>query len=261
MSDDNTLTKELLRDRLMSVWNGALEIETTSRGLVFTMPVSYPDGWQVVLELSRKTPVGLYLSDRGKTIAWLSGRGQNVETDAFKSHLHRLCAEHFITNDHGVLHRWLPDPLDATDVHVFAEGLVAISRLDVLHDHRVAEEDVADKTVQRVFRDAGLEPRRHYKLIIDKGPKVTVDYFIQIRRPLALEIIRSRSDLTGTMQKWGYRWQELRKAYSGLAPVMLYDRNTQVIDTYEREVGERECELFCGYDETDRIHRVLQSVQ
>ncbi len=131
----------------------------------------------------------------------------------------------------------------------------------MLHEHRVAEEDVADKTVQRVFLDAGLEPHRHYKLNIAKGPKVTVDYFIEKRRPLALEIIRARNDLTGTMQKWGYRWQELRKTYRGLAPVMLYDRNTQVIDTYEREVGERECELFCGYDETDRIHELLERVQ
>ena len=26
-----------------------------------------------------------------------------------------------------------------------------------------------------------------------------------------------------------------------------------------RHIGETECELFCGYDETDRIHQALDS--
>ena len=65
----------------------------------------------------------------------------------------------------------------------------------------------------------------------------------------------------GTMEKWGFRWHELKKSYLGLAPVMLYDRNTQLIDSYSRHIGETECELFCGYDETDRIHQVLESVR
>jgi hypothetical protein len=47
-----------------------LEIEPTAKGLLFTMPASYPDGWQVVLELSHMTPKGVRLSDRGKTLSW-----------------------------------------------------------------------------------------------------------------------------------------------------------------------------------------------
>jgi hypothetical protein len=63
------------------------------------------------------------------------------------------------------------------------------------------------------------------------------------------------------MEKWGFRWHELKKSYPGLAPVMLYDRNTQLIDSYSRHIGETECELFCGYDETDRVHRILESIR
>jgi hypothetical protein len=261
MSGNTSLSPGSLRALLTTFWDGSLEIETTARGLVFTMPVSYPDGWQVVLELSQKTPGGYSLSDRGKTLAWLSGRGQNIETDAVKAHLQRLCAEHQIAMKHGVLHRWLSAPLDPTDIHVFAEGLVAISRLDILHDHRAAEENVADITVRRVFHDAGLEPEHNHKLFITKERKVTVDYFVERRRPLAIQIIKNKSDFTGTMEKWGFRWDELRKAYQGLAPVMLYDRNTQLVDAYERHIGETKCELFCGYDETDRIHRVMESIR
>lgn len=261
MSGDSSFSPDSLRALLTSFWNGALEIEPTDRGVVFTMPASYPDGWQVVLEISQKTPGGYYLNDRGKTFAWLGGRGLNLETEAVKAHLQRLCAEHYLTVEHGVLHRWLPAPLDPTDLQVFAEGLVAISRLDVLNEHRVEAEAVADATVRRVFHDAGLEPEHNHKLFITKERKVTVDYFIERRRPLAIQIIQNKSDFTGTLEKWGYRWDELKKAYRGLAPVMLYDRNTQVVEAYERHIGETKCELFCGYDETDRIYRIIESVK
>jgi hypothetical protein len=258
---DTTISPTELRALLTSFWNEALEIETTSSGLLFTMPASYPDGWQVVLELSQATPRAVCLSDRGKTLSWLVGQGQNIRTDAMKHHLERLCAEHSLTEEQGVLCRWLELPLDASDIQVFAEGLVAVSRLDILNDHRIAEEDVADAVVQRVLRDAGLEAKRKHKLNITGDRTVAVDYFIEQQRPTAIQILRARSDIAGTMEKWGFRWHELKNNYRGLAPIMLYDRDSQLIDPYSRHIGETECDLFCGYDETDRIHETLDSLR
>ncbi len=261
MGTETTLTSTDLRNLLTSFWNEVLEIESTPKGLLFTMPVSYPDGWQVVLELSQKTPKGFRLSDRGKTLSWLSAQGQNIGTEAMRQHLRRLCAEHHLMEEHGVLYRWLESPLDAADIQVFAEGLVAISRLEILNDHRAAEEDVADRTVQRIFSDAGLSPKRKHQLHVTKERKVAVDYFVEQRRSIALQILRTRSDFSGTMEKWGFRWKELKSNYDGLAPIMLYDRNAQIIDPYSRHIGESECELFCGYDETDRIHETLAALR
>lgn len=260
MTADTILSTTDLRTLLTSFWNEVLEVESTPKGLLFTMPASYPDGWQVVLELSQKTPKSFRLSDRGKTIAWLTGQGQNTETDVMKHHLQRLCAEHSITEEHGVLCRWLELPLDASDIQVFAEGLVAISRLEILNEHRVAEEDVADTVVRRILSDAGLEPKHKHKLNVTKDRAIAVDYFVEQRRPAAIQILRGKSDLSGTMEKWGFRWHELKNNYSGLAPIMLYDRDTQVIDPYSLHIGETECELFCGYDETGRIHDTLKSL-
>ncbi len=261
MATNKLLSSTNLRGLLTSFWDEVLEIESTAKSLLFTMPASYPDGWQVVLELSQKTPKGFRLSDRGKTLSWLTGQGQNIETDAMKHHRQRLCAEHFLKEEYGVLYRWLELPLDATDIQVFAEGLVAISRLEILNEHRAAEEDVADSTVQRIFSDAGLSPKRKHGLHITKEREVFVDYFVKQRRPLALQILRTKTDFPGTMEKWGFRWKELKSNYSGLAPVMLYDRDTQIIDSYSRHIGESECELFCGYDETGRIHETLAAIR
>jgi hypothetical protein len=261
MATETSLSSPDLRSLLTSFWDEVLEIESTRNGLLFTMPASYPDGWQLVLELSQKTPKGFRLSDRGKTLSWLTGQGQNIETDAMKHHLQRLCAEHCLGEEHGVLYRWLDLPLDATAIQVFAEGLVAISRLEILNDHRAAEEEVADRTVQRIFSDAGLSPKRKHRLHITKERAVSVDYFVEQRRPVALQILRTKTDFSGTMEKWGFRWHELKNNYAGLAPIMVYDRSTQIIDSYSRHIGESECELFCGYDETDRIHETLRSLR
>lgn len=261
MIADTILTATDLRTLLTSFWDGALEVESTPKGLLFTMPASYPDGWQVVLELSQKTPKGFRLSDRGKTLSWLTGQGQNTETDAMKHHLQRLCAEHSLEEEHGVLFRWLEPPLDATEIQVFAEGLVAVARLDILNDHRMAEEDVADTVVKRILSDAGLEAKRKHKLHVTKDRAIAVDYFIEQRRPSAIQILRAKSDISGTMEKWGFRWHELKSNYTGLAPIMLYDRDSQLIDPYSRHIGETECALFCGYDETDRIHDTLTSLR
>jgi hypothetical protein len=260
MITDASLSSSDLRSLLTTFWNEALEVEATSKGLLFTMPASYPDGWQVVLELVQKTPKSFRLSDRGKTLSWLSGQGQNIETDAIKHHLQRLCAEHSLEEEHGVLCRWLDAPLEAVDIQVFAEGLVAVSRLEILNDHRVTEEDVADTVVRRILSDAGLEPKRKHKLSVTKDRAISVDYFVEQRRPAAIQILRTKSDLSGTMEKWGFRWHELKNNYAGLAPIMLYDRATQIIDPYSLHIGETECELFCGYDETDRIHNTLSAL-
>lgn len=261
LSADTSLSSTALRGLLNSFWDETLEIESTPKGLLFTMPASYPDGWQLVLELSQKTPKGFRLSDRGKTLSWLTTQGQNIGTDTMKHHIQRLCSEHGLQEEHGVLYRWLNLPLDATDIQVFAEGLVAISRLDILNDHRAAEEAVADTIVQRIFSDAELSPKRKHQLHITKERKVAVDYYVEQRRPIALQILRTKTDFSGTMEKWGFRWKGLKENYDGLAPIMLYDRNTQIIDSYSRHIGESECELFCGYDETGRIHETLLSLR
>jgi hypothetical protein len=59
------------------------------------------------------------------------------------------------------------------------------------------------------------------------------------------------------MEQWGYRWNDLRKVTPELMPVMLFDPSVQEIDQETRAIGEDVCELFCAYDETERIHEVL----
>jgi phosphopantetheine adenylyltransferase len=71
------------------------------------------------------------------------------------------------------------------------------------HDHLMAEEDVADTVVKRILSDAGMEAKRKHKLHVTKDRAVAVDYFIEQRRPSAIQILRAKSDISGNMEKMG----------------------------------------------------------
>lgn len=260
MNTSTSLGADDLRSLLTDFWNSILEVKETPQGFLFTMPVSYPDGWQVVLELKRVTPNTWLLSDRGQTLIWLIGQGHNLRTEAMQSHLKRLCNEHYFQLDDGVLSRHMNWPLAADDVHVFAEGVAAIARLDFLNEHRVLEEDVARHTVQRILQDAHLSHQVNYKLTITPERIIAVDFYVEQKRPAAIRILKTKTDLAGTMEKWCFRWRELKRLNPGLAPIMLFDRTTQTIDAYSSQIAQTECALFCGYDETDRIHSSLRAL-
>ena len=250
-----------LRTLLTDFWSSILEVQPSPQGFLFTMPVSYPDGWQVVLELQRVAPNTWRLTDRGQALNWLAGQGLNLQTDAMQAHLKQLCGEHFLQLSDGVLSRLLTWPLEAGDMHVFAEGVAAISRLNFFNEHRALEEDVASQTVRRTLQDAHLPFQQHHKLSITADRSIAVDFYVAQKRPAAIQILKTKTDLPGTMEKWGFRWRELKDLNPSLAPIMLFDRNTQTIDTYSRHIAQAECELFCGFDETDRIHSTLRALQ
>lgn len=261
MSTPTTFSANDLRTLLADFWNSILEVQTTPQGLLFTMPVSYPDGWQVVLELQQVTPQTWLLTDRGQTINWLMGQGLNLQTDAMQSHLKRLCSEHALQLSDGVFVRQLSWPLQASDMHVFAEGVTAVARLELFNEHRVLEEDVATHAVERILKEAHFPNQRQHKLAITAERFVTVDFYVPQKCPAAIQIVKTKTDLPGTMEKWGFRWRELKGLNPGLAPIMLFDRNTQTIDAYSRHIADAECTLFCGFDETDRIHSTLRALQ
>ena len=68
----------------------------------------------------------------GRSVIQTVVHGQNIETEAMQGHIRRICNECGIQREGSELYRWLQAPLDATDVHVFTEGLVGLSQLHLL---------------------------------------------------------------------------------------------------------------------------------
>jgi hypothetical protein len=254
---ENILHPDHLRAALGGFWQNALTIEATHQGLAVALPQTGADGWQLVIDITAGPPGTLRLSDAGRTLGGLMARGQNIEAETLADHVATILRQSQVERDGVELFRWLKLPLDPPEVHVFVEALAAVSHLWVLHEPTVRPQDVADRTLRRVFSDRQLEARAGAMLDGKTEKRVRVDYLVAARRPVAFEILRRRGRLLPVMEQWGYRWQDLQKISPQLMPVMLYDPASQEVDDASRAIGEDVCSLFCAYDQTERIHAVL----
>lgn len=256
---ENILRADQLRAALTQFWESALNIEPVRNGLAVALPQTDADGWQLIVEITAGPPGTVRLSDAGRTLGGLIARGQSIDTGTIAGHIDSILRQCKVERDGFELFRWLPLPLDPVELHVFAEALTAISHLWVLHEPTVRTQDVADQTLRRVFADRDIKYRTGAMLDGKTERRVRVDYLVEEQQPVAFEILRRRRRLLPVMEQWGYRWQDLRKTRPELLPVMLYDPASQEIDEATRAIGEEVCELFCAYDETDRIHALLES--
>lgn len=258
MSAEKTLNPETLRAALANFWSSALTIETTRDGLVLAMPQTDADGWQLTLEISESTPGQARITDAGRTLGGLMALGQNIETSSVSGHIESILRQSQMDREGLEIFRWMPLPLDPVGLHVFAEALSAVSHLRVLHEPTIRGQDVADRTLRTVFSDREITARAGATLSGRTEKAVRVDYLVESQRPVAFQILRRRGRLLSVMEQWGYRWQDIRKENASLMPVMLYDPAIQEIDEASRAIGEEVCSLFCAYDQTDRIHAVLE---
>jgi hypothetical protein len=184
-----------------------------------------------------------------------------VETDAVSEQVRRISQETGMERDGWELFKWLDLPLQGVELHVFAEGLSNVAHLYYLHEPTARSVDTADRSLRRVFADSKLTATENHALNGKTERAVRVDYFIPLAHPVAFQVLRRRGRILATMEQWGYRWQDLRKTNPQLKPVMVYDPAVQDVDEAARDIGEEVCDLFCAYDETDKIHELLESAK
>ncbi len=251
------LTEEGLRQELVQFWGDALEVGQTRQGLALALPQTYPDGWQMVVDVEDHLPSGIRLTDRGRTLEWLSAQGQNIDTPAMSRHLNAICNEYELQRDGLELQRWLERGVEAVDIHVFAEALVGVAHLHVLHEPHPRTLDVPDQMLKRVFKDHRVEATARASLDGQTRKGVHVDYLVEQDHLKAFQIIRQHGRILSTMERWGFRWHDLQASHPGLMPAMIFDPHHQEIDAESRAIGEDVCTLFCSYEETDKIHQFL----
>lgn len=253
------IQEQTIRRILRDFWDDALEIGETRQGLSLALPQTLPDGWQLVVELEDNLPAGVKITDRGRTLSWLAAQGQNTETDALKRQLELLCLESDIGRDGMELFQWFPKGIEAVQIHLFAEAMVNVAHLYYMRDLKPRSIDVVDRTLLRVFQDHQVVALKGRTLDGQTRKKVKVDYLIESSPPMAFQMIRQHGRILSTMERWGYRWNDLRSRDPSLRPAMIYDPHQQDIDSESRSIGEEVCDLFCSYEETERIHEFLAS--
>lgn len=253
------LTPEACLQTMEAFWREQIEVAPTRDGLALTLPLMYPDGWQVTVFLSALTPGWMRLSDRGKTLGPFVEAGMNI--DPKQSNTGKLLVERAtafeVQNDGAILSKDVRLPLQGLDVQVFAEALVSIAHLIYRHEPSTAHENPAENAVRRVFSARNVTPRRNAELEGILEHRIRVDYRVEARRPLAVHVVSRRDNLLGYMEQWAFRWSDLRKRNNQLLAAMVYDPENQVWDDTALRIGGEVCDCFCRYDDAEPLNQAL----
>jgi hypothetical protein len=251
---------ESCRDALMRFWGETLKIGHAPRGAVLALPLMYPDGLQVVVYAELISDGRLLLSDRGATLGQLASEGLKLEGDATSRRLSERLAVFELDRKGYELTKCVRLPVDGVDIQIFGEALVSISHLLYRHEPEPAFENIADRAVQRFFREHLLEPKRNVLLEGALESSVRIDYFLAGKRPLALEVINRKGDLLSYMEQWGWRWTNISRKQRDLIPAMVYDPHGQRWDEASLRVGRSVCEVFCPYFDNEALESALKKV-
>ena len=253
------LTPESCVRTMETFWREQVEVAPTRDGIALTLPLMYPDGWQVTVFLAALTPGWVRLSDHGKTLGALIEAGMNL--DAKHSNTATLLDERVkmfeLQSDGTVLSKNARLPLQGVDVQLFAEALVSIAHLIYRHEPVPAQENAAEKAVARVFSARHVTPRRNAELEGVLERRIRVDYLVEARRPLAVQVVSRRENLLAYMEQWAFRWSDLRKRDDRLLAAMVYDPESQAWDDTALRIGGEVCDCFCRYDETESLNAAL----
>jgi len=249
-----------LRDSFLNFWGEHLKIVPSAKGVLVSLPLMYSDGWHVELSLIQLTPDKWLLSDQGKTLSLLLESGAAIEKRKYKDIIARNCSFYQFSQEGLNLEKIIENPLLAVaDIQIFAEGLVALSHNVPAGDVKrtINSEQIVNQAISSYFYDRHLTPQEHYKLSGRIEKEIVVDYYFEVKQPLALQSVNRSKDLLPYMEQWGYRWLDLHSSHPEIKRAMIYDPDNQKWDNQSLEIGKAVCDYFLPFSEADVLDEVL----
>jgi hypothetical protein len=243
-----------------SFWREHTQAGRTHEGIAMTLPLMYPDGWQVCVFLTLIAPSVVRISDHGKTLGMLMESGLSLGAKLTSEYLNERLRTFELQRDGFLLWKDLKLPLQGFEIQLFAEALVSIAHLFYRHEPGAPAENFGDKAVRQLFDRRKISPRRNAEIEGTLEQRIRVDYLVETRRPVAIEVVNRRFDLLPYMEQWAFRWDDLRNRNKTLSAVMVYDPEHQEWDSTALRIGNSVCDVFCRYDEPQPLDEILANV-
>jgi hypothetical protein len=258
MNEKMELT-DSLRNSFLNFWGEHLKIVPSSNGFLVSLPLMYSDGWHVEISLTQITPKQWLLSDKGKTLGLLLESGVGVEKKKMKEIIRSKCSFYQFSQQGLNLEKVIENPFSVADIQIFAEGLVALSHHVPVGDVKktINSEQIVNQAISTYFYDRHLTPQEHYKLSGRIEKEIVVDYYFEVKQPLALQSINRSKDLLPYMEQWGYRWLDLQSSHPEIKRAMIYDPDNQKWDHQSLEIGKAVCDYFLPYEDAELLDEVL----
>jgi hypothetical protein len=84
-----------------------------------------------------------------------------------------------------------------------------------------------------------------------------VDFLFEKERQLAMESIEIHDRVKDYMERWAWRWTDLKKQNPELLSAMVYNPDLQDWDSTSLKIGKEVCDLFCPSHDRDQIKDTL----
>ncbi len=259
---NNLLSSDALRTTMSAFWDEQLAVEETRNGLVAALPLMYPDGIQITVNIEQFAATQAVITDRGRTLMRLENEGLNLEPRA--RHNHALLEEKKkvfeLDQDGYELRKLIKLPLNGIDVQLFAESLVSIAHLVYRAEARGVQEHIVRNALQRTFKARHLTPKENTWLPGKVADRVPVDFLFEGKHSLAMKTIDVHGRVRDQMEQWGWRWTDLHNGNPDVLRAMVYNPDQQEWDNTSLKIGREVCDLFCPYYETDQINDTLSKL-
>ena len=253
-----------IKSSLGQFWQSVLDCAAKPNGgLAFTVPMNYPDGWQVSVEINPLSGKQILLSDAGRTLGRFYDSGQNFGSSSKVTHalLQNRLESSGLQRDGLELWKCINLPLRGEDLHVFAEALVGIAYLEYRHELTSAKEGPVSHSVRKVLHEREIDADVDTRLNGLISPQIEIDFLVKGKSQIAIQAINRGGRIKDLMEQWGFRWNDLRALHETLLPVMIYDADKPEIDSQSRQIGKRICKLFCPYQEIYRLGDLIDEVR
>ena len=234
-------------------WREYSQAGRTREGIALTLPLMYPDGWQVGVFLTAIAPSVVRISDHGKTLGTLLESGLSLNAKMTGEYFNERLRTFELQRDGFVLWKDLQLPLQGLEIQLFAEALVSIAHLFYRHEPGTTLESFADKAVRELFHRRNISPKKNAEVEGTLEQRIKVDYLVEARRPVAIQVVNRRFDLLPYMEQWAFRWSDLRRHNKALKAAMVYDPEHQEWDATALRIGSDVCDVFCRYDEAQPL--------
>ena len=261
-----TIAKSLVnadscRAALAKCWGDQLRIEPATDGFFLALPLMYPDGMQVVIQLTPVSDRAAILSDRGETLARLGTSGVDLTQPRNAEFLNEKLKMFEMQRDGLDLQKAIHLPVDGIDVHLFGEALVSISHLIYRHELASPRAQYVYTAVQGLLRRKCLTFKEGEDAYVlgRVEQRIGVDFLVTDKRVIACKTVERRGRMRDYIEQWGYRWMDARQHNRKLVRAMFYDPENQQWDDHSQRIANDVCEIFQPYFETDKISAALDS--
>lgn len=237
-------------------------VEPTAHGFAMALPLMYPDGMQVVVNLEQAAPRDVILSDGGRTLGALHEMGLHLDGGGRRTQ--ELLAERLRTfelRQEGFnLLRAVRLPLQGVDIQIFAEAIVSIAHLQYRIERAQPAKQGAMAAVHQILDARKVFYRTNAPLDGRVEKAIRVDYLLGQASQLALQVISRRGPVRDYMEQWGWRWTDIRNQNPGILRGMVYDPDSQEWDHTSLSIGREVCDVFCPYTERAELNAALDRV-